>query len=117
MIKKITQYYYVSYFKFFKFWQSDFDAARNSKGMIAIVLLFLWFEFLQLFNMLLIFDIPLNGSAREAIFFLLGLPISILVFYSVKSTYPNEKERNLLRGIVVTLTIPVIIFFIVLKNL
>lgn len=41
-MKKIIQYYYTGYYKFFKLWQSDNDAARNSKAMISLIVVFVW---------------------------------------------------------------------------
>lgn len=106
-MKNVIKYYYTSYYKFFKFWQSDDDAARNAKLMISLIFGFIWIGIFSRLYSTFVSDTPLQLSREhKPIGYLLTVPLIWLVMKKIKTTYPNNIKRELLRGIIVTLTIP-----------
>jgi hypothetical protein len=114
-MKKVIDYYYIGYYKFFKLWQSDDDSARNAKAMISLVVILVWLGiFGKLYNALVSGQALYLGRDYKPLGYLLTLPIIFLVMKKIKTTYPNEVRRDLIRGIIVTLTIPVALFLMIL---
>lgn len=107
-MKKVIDYYYTGYYKFFKFWQSDDDSARNAKAMISLVVVLLWLGiFGKLYNAFVSGQALYLGRDYKPLGYLLTLPIIFLIMKKIKSSYPNEVRRDLIRAIIVTLTIPI----------
>ncbi|WP_159800453.1 hypothetical protein [Flavobacterium sp. MK4S-17] len=114
-MKKIIKYYYTSYYKFFKLWQSDFDSARNAKAMIALVILFLWLGIFGRFYKIFISTEPLDlGGKYKPLGYLLTLPLVYIIMRSIKTTYPNDIKRNWIRSLIVSSTIPVALVIMIL---
>jgi len=113
-MKKIIIFYYTSYYKFFKFWQSDDDSARNAKGMIALIVILVWLVIFGKFYSVFISNIPLDYRSRHRFFgFLITIPIIVVIMNSIKTFYPNDTKRSFYRGLIVSLTIPLVILLMI----
>jgi len=106
-MKKIIKYFYTGYYKFFKLWQADDDAARNSKAMIALALLLIGLGIIhKLYSLFISKQVLDIGGKYRGVGYLITLPLIIFVMSSIKDSYPNDEDKNLVRGIIVTLTVP-----------
>lgn len=111
---KILSFYYTSYYKFFKLWQSDDNAADNAKGMISLNILIFYLAIVVKFILPLFNKEKLNrGSNLRFLLFLLCIPIIYSCIKLIKSYYPNNVKKDLFRGIIVSITLPIFIFLFI----
>jgi hypothetical protein len=110
IIKSIYWFYYVSYYKFFKFWQSDYHAAENAKGLISLHFAFIWVGFIWRF-----FPEDMKKGNNFRLFGLLTVvPLIFLALKYLKSDYPNHEPRSFWRGVIVTLSMGVSFYIMTL---
>lgn len=109
-MNRIIKYYYTGYYKFFSSWQSDDDAARNAKGAIALPIgFFVIMAFDKLYELFTSKKMPPFEGNFKVIGYLITLPTIAIVMMSIKTFYPNDVPRNLVRGIIVSITFPLVI--------
>lgn len=114
-MKKVIQYYFTGYYKFFKLWQSDNDAARNSKAMISLIVVFVWLGlFGNLYNYFVSEKALYLSRDFKPLGYLITLPLIFFIMQKIESSYPNNVKSNLLRGVIVTLTIPLALLLMIL---
>ncbi|SEG61061.1 hypothetical protein SAMN05421847_2947 [Halpernia humi] len=109
ILKIIYLYYFISHFKFFKaIKQTDQRANKNAKGFTLMDFGVLIVTFFNIFFYSKLEFLHKGGNFRF-LGILLFLPIAYLMDKILPDTfYPNQEKTNLIRGILVSLTIPIL---------
>lgn len=112
LLHNIFLYYYVSYYKFFKnIKQSDKEASENAKGTFLMNILFIIFIlFFRFFWSKLEFLHEGSNFKFLAMIFFVPLVYLFMKKIEIDNLYPNQEKPNLIRGIIVSLTMPLLIF-------
>ena len=114
ILSNIFLYYYVSYYKFFKnVKQNDKEASENAKGIFCMNMFFLFsIFFFHFFWSDLTF---LHQGSNLRFFGMLLLPPLIYLFgknVKIRDPLPNNISFNWKRCIIVTSTMPLLIFLL-----
>lgn len=108
-------FYYTSYYKFFKMWQSDENASDNAKGMISlnIIVIYLIVVIKFIFPYLNKEELS-KGSNLRFLIFMLCIPVVYGCMKLIKSYYPNNENKRITRGVLVSITLPFLIFLFII---